>query len=257
MDDKWKPDQYERFAAQRRLPFDDLLAMVRPAPGGRAVDLGCGTGELTSELHGHLKTAETIGLDSSPAMIERSAPFAGAGLRFELRDIAAFPAPGEAYDVVFTNAALQWVTEHDGLLRRIAGALVPGGQLAVQVPANFDHPSHAIAADVGREFGAVPAHTATNVLAPETYASMLHALGFAEQRVRLKVYGHPITTGEVIEWVKGTLLTDYERQLRDDQFAAFLAEFRLRLLAALGDPSGSQPYFYAFKRILFWARLAA
>ena len=251
MTDTWNPDQYERFKAQRRQPFDDLLGLVRAVPGGRVVDLGCGTGELTAELHRSVGAAETVGVDSSTAMISRASPFAGSGVRFEAGAIESFPPAGETYDVVFANAALQWVPGHRVLLPRLAGALRPGGQLAVQVPANFDHPSHTVALAVGREFGAAPAHSTEAVLAPEEYAAILHSLGFAEQRVRLEVYGHPMaSSADVVEWVKGTLLTDYERQLGPDRFASFLEEYRSRLLAVLGDG----PYFYAFKRILFWAQ---
>ena len=88
--DTWDPEQYERFAAERAAPFWDLLSLVRPVPGGRVVDLGCGNGELTAALHRRLEAAETLGLDSSPAMLVRAAALAGGGLRFEPGDIAAF-----------------------------------------------------------------------------------------------------------------------------------------------------------------------
>src|SRR5690349_15098037 len=127
--DAWQPDTYARFAAERRRPFFDLLDMVSPLPGGRAVDLGCGTGELTRELHLRTGAAETVGLDSSEAMLARAAPFAEGGLRFERTDIAAF-SPREEFDLVFSNAALHWVPDHPRLLARLAAALRPGGQLA-------------------------------------------------------------------------------------------------------------------------------
>ena len=62
--DTWDPARYERFAAERAAPFHDLLSLVRPVPGGRVVDLGCGGGELTAQLHRHLEAAETLGLGS-------------------------------------------------------------------------------------------------------------------------------------------------------------------------------------------------
>src|SRR5262249_57814005 len=88
--DAWNPAQYERFAAERRRPFDDLLALVRPRPGMRVVDLGCGTGELTRALHDHLGARDTLGVDRSPAMLAKSAAFVVPGLRFEQGDIADF-----------------------------------------------------------------------------------------------------------------------------------------------------------------------
>src|ERR1700690_2329494 len=113
----WNPDQYERFRDERRQPFFDLLALVRPRPNMRVVDLGCGTGELTRLLHDRLQASATLGLDSSAGMLERSQAFAGDGLRFERGDLTAF-APSEPYDLVFSNAALHWAPAHPELLRR-------------------------------------------------------------------------------------------------------------------------------------------
>src|SRR5277367_2703537 len=70
--DGWSPDQYERFRSERQQPFDDLVMLCHPVPGGRAVDLGCGTGDLTRILHEELVAKETVGIDSSPAMLARA-----------------------------------------------------------------------------------------------------------------------------------------------------------------------------------------
>ena len=244
--DTWNPTQYEGFAAERRQPVDDLLALVRPTPGGRTVDLGCGTGELTVDLHRHARASATLGIDTSAAMLAK-APEA-AGVTFELGDLTTWWAPRKV-DVVFANAALQWVPDHEHLLERLRDQLAPGGQLAVQVPYNFDHASHRISSALRPD---VPDPVAVNVLAPERYAELLHELGFAEQHVRLQVYGHVLdSTADVVEWVKGTSLTRFKGVVAD--FDGFVDEYRARLLAELGD---QRPYFYAFKRILFWARLA-
>ena len=106
MTDTWDPQQYERFATQRRQPFFDLLALVEPVPSGRVVDLGCGTGSLTVELHRHLGAATTVGIDSSAAMLDEARRHEAGGVRFVPGDIAAF-ASGEPDDVVFANASLQ------------------------------------------------------------------------------------------------------------------------------------------------------
>src|SRR5687768_17916297 len=110
----WNPAQYERFRDERAQPFFDLLDLVQPRPGMRVVDLGCGTGELTREVHRRLSAGETIGIDNSPAMLAKSAAFAGDGRVFEQGDIGAFTSTGD-YDLVFSNAALQWVPDHDPL----------------------------------------------------------------------------------------------------------------------------------------------
>jgi trans-aconitate 2-methyltransferase len=220
----------------------------------RVVDLGCGTGALTRVVHERLGARETVGVDSSETMLARSAEHAGGGLRFERSDIATFSAD-RAWDLIFSNAALHWVPDHPALLARLTAALADGGQLAVQVPANFDHPSHTVAYGLAGEepfrsaLGGVSAAPA--ILAPETYAELLHRLGLREQHVRLQVYGHRLPArDDVVEWTKGTLLTNYRRRLPPELFDRFLAGYRERLLPALSD---TRPYFFAFKRILFWA----
>src|SRR3954453_14780034 len=146
----WNPTQYERFRNERSQPFFDLLDLVQPRPDMRVVALGCGTGELTRDLHRRLAARETIGIDNSPAMLTRSAAFAGDGLSFRSGDIGEFTANHE-FDLIFSNAALHWVPDHPALLQRLTAALRDGGQLAVQVPVNDDHPSHATAVTVAGE----------------------------------------------------------------------------------------------------------
>ncbi len=257
MSDAWDPGQYERFRNERSQPFFDLLALVRSQPGMRVVDLGCGTGGLTRQLHLKLGAASTLGIDNSPNMLDAARANAAEGLRFELGDIGEFArrAP-ERFDLVFSNAALQWLPDQPAVLRDVAGLVAPGGQLAVQVPANHDHPSHAVAHRIAAESRfreALGGYVrGTPVLAPEAYAELLDRLGFPEQHVRLQVYGHHLPGREdVIEWVKGTLLTDYQQRLPPELFQQFLARYRAELLTQLED---RRPYFYPFKRILMWAR---
>src|SRR2546428_9984863 len=149
--DVWNPSQYERFRDERSQPFFDVLSFVRPRPGMRVVDLGCGTGELTRALHHRLAAGETLGIDSSEAMLEKSRGYAGEGLRFERRDILAFiDDPRGPWDLIFSNAALHWVPLHEHVLRRLTPGLATEGQLPVHVPANPDHPSQVTAGAVAR-----------------------------------------------------------------------------------------------------------
>ena len=244
----WDPAQYERFRDERSQPFFDLLGLVRPRPGMRVVDLGCGTGELTAALHARLEARETIGLDSSEAMLEQARPRAGGGLRFEAGDIGAWD--GREFDLVFSNAALHWVEDHEETFTRLRRALTADGQLAVQVPANHEHPSQTVAVAVARE---APFRRVSPVLPPPAYAEVLERLGFAEQHVRLQVYGHRLESRDaVVEWVRGTTLTDYQRRLEPELWDQFLARYRERLLPRLPD---RRPFFFTFPRILIWGRL--
>lgn len=252
--DAWRPEQYERFRAQRARPFHDLLAMVRPGPVARALDLGCGTGELTAHMHSALGARTTVGVDRSERMLSRCDEHAAPGLSFRRADIAAFDE--RPWDLVLSNAALHWLGDHPALLARLASMLAPGGQLAIQVPAMHDRPTHRVAAEVAAEAPfreALGGFVVTyGVMAPAAYARALRDLGFEEQRVRLEVYGHELPGREhVVEWVKGSLLTGYERRLDGATFERFLARYRERLFEELPD---ERPFFFPFERILLWAR---
>jgi len=241
----WDVDQYERFKEERAQPFRDLVALIDPRPNMRIVDLGCGTGELTRFLHEHLSAAETRGIDSSSSMLSKATP--STSLHFELGDIGSFTAD-KPFDLIFSNAALHWLPDHEHLFSRLASMLAPNGQLAVQMPANHDHPSHRIAAELATSFGIEP--RTVNVLAPENYATLLNRLGFTRQHVRLQVYGHVLpSTADVVEWTKGSTLTPYREALSADRYEEFLGEYTKRLVETLGD---LRPYFYTFKRVLTW-----
>ena len=255
--DAWDPEQYGRFRRERKQPFFDLLALVRPKSRMRIVDLGCGPGELTDELHRRLSAHEALGIDISEAMLREADGREGEGLSFRQQDIAYFAdsSEGAAYDLVFSNAALQWIPDHRELISRLTEALAEDGQLAIQVPANFDHVSHETASEIA---GESPFREALGgfthplfVLQPEAYASLLDELRYREQHVRLQVYSHRLgSREEVVEWLKGSLLTLYESRLTGELFERFIASYRDRLLPRLRD---GRPFFLTFKRILIWA----
>jgi len=253
--DPWNPGEYEKFRRERGQAFWDLVALVRPQPGMRVLDLGCGTGEMTAELHRQLEARSTLGIDSSPAMLERSPDHIVPGLSFVREDIATF-TPEEPVDLVFSNAALHWVPDHGTLIPRIARFVATGGQIAIQVPANDDQPSHTVASRVASE---EPFRTALQgfvmqsaTLGPEQYASLLWKSGLRDLHVRLQVYSHELAAPEdVVDWVKGTLLTAYRKRLTPDLDARFLARYATLLLH---EVQGGSPFLFTFKRILIWGR---
>ena len=256
----WDPALYARFQAERSQPFYDLASLVRPAEAMRVLDLGCGSGELTAWLHAELGAQATLGIDASATMLEQARALGSDRLRFEAGDIARFetePWGSEAYDLVFSNAALQWLPDHEALFGRLVSLVAPGGQLAVQMPANEGHVSHVTAMALA---GEEPYATALEgyqrpltLLPPEHYATLLHALGFVEQHVRLQIYVHVLPGPEsVVEWVSGTFLTAYRSRLDAALYAQFHEEYARRLLAALGP---QRPYVYTYPRVLMWGRL--
>lgn len=255
--DPWEPTQYERFLRERRQPWDDLVGLCRQVPGGTVVDLGCGTGRLTAELPERLQAASVTGVDSSAAMLAEATALQAEGLRFEEGDLTTW-SPAEPVDVAISNAALQWVDHHDRVLRGWRRHLRTDGQLALQVPANGDHPANALVAELSQEHaswfpGGPPPLVTDTVLTPERYATMLWHLGATESWVGMRVYLHEMASpADVVEWLKGTTLNRVRQHLEsEDRFAAFLELFEAALLGRLGD---ERPYLYTFKRILLWAR---
>jgi len=243
----WNPDQYERFKTERAQPFHDLVSLIEKRPRMHVADFGCGTGELTRLLHEHLGAEETIGIDNSETMLLKSSAFGGEMVHFAKGDIEAFVAD-RPFDLVFSNAALHWVENHESLFAKLASFLAPHGQLAIQMPANEDHASHAVAREVAQSLGHAP--RISSVMPVERYANLLHRLGFARQHVRMQIYGHVLDEArDVIEWVRGSLLTDYQQRMSEAEFTRFLEVYEERLLPILGD---ERPFFYTYKRILIW-----
>ncbi|HEY6748427.1 MAG TPA: methyltransferase domain-containing protein, partial [Mycobacteriales bacterium] len=139
----WDPEVYGRFADQRSRPFHELVARVGAVTPGRVVDLGCGDGSLTETLAARWPSASVVGVDSSESMLASAAVRASGRLSFVLGEIQDWRPDGPV-DVLVSNAALQWVPQHVSLLPKLVGALAPGGWLAIQVPGNFEAPSHAL-----------------------------------------------------------------------------------------------------------------
>ncbi|MGA9276333.1 methyltransferase domain-containing protein [Ilumatobacter sp.] len=149
----------------------------------------------TRELAERLDVRSARGIDSSRAMIEKARRATDDRCTFAPGDIADWSG-AEPVDLIVANASLQWVPDHSSVLARWVAQLAPDGQLAVQVPANSDHPSHTCSAAVANRepfhsaMGGTPPPdpVADNVLAPEAYAELLHDLGFGHPEVRMVVY---------------------------------------------------------------------
>jgi trans-aconitate 2-methyltransferase len=197
----WNPDQYERFHAERRQPFDDLVALCHPVPGGRVVDLGCGTGNLTVELHERMQAAETVGVDSSESMLARAK--ADHGDVPGCRSLPATSRRGSARGSTSSSPTRRCSgsTTTSTCWPACAPPSPTAGQLAFQVPANFRHPSHLLARQVANESpfidaldDDVPEDRGRFVLSPEIYADLLYELGAKEQVVRMEVYGHELSS---------------------------------------------------------------
>jgi len=261
----WDPEQYLRFAGERAQPFHDLLEIIESTgpqhrPIERAIDLGCGPGELTVLAAERLDVQQMVGVDNSPTMLASAAAHARANVRFEHGDIATWTSDHD-HDLVLAAASLQWVPDHAGVLDQWTSGLRPGARLAIQVPANSHAATHVVADRLARseayrtKFGTAGPPidpVAEYVLRPDDYARLLHDLGYVDITVQLRVYPHVLPTPQhAVEWVKGTTLTRFRKLLEADVYDAFLADYERELIAELGS---DEPCFFPFTRILFVAR---
>jgi len=263
----WDPELYNRFRRYRAEPFEAILERLELAADERIADLGCGSGENTVELARRTARGSALGLDSSPAMIERANRLragldAGiaARVRFELGDITRFTAR-EQYSLVFSNAALQWVSDRRSVLAACYRALVPRGRLVVQMPANHEATYHATLRQlIGEEpwrsmirAGTTPLHQ--DVEGPEHYRRLLAEAGFLDVDCYYQTFAHPMRSpAEIVEWCRATTLRPLLEALPEDRRESFIECWRVRLEQAYGTTGA---LMFPFRRLFLWGRRPA
>jgi len=250
----WNPDQYARFAGPRLQPGLDLINRLPvDAAISVAVDLGCGTGELTALLSDRYPGADVIGVDSSAALLDKARD-QFPSQRWIEGDIGRWQPDGPA-SLIFSNAALHWLPDHDRLLPRLVANLAKGGLLAVQMPRNHEAPSHALmraVADQPRFAGRTKLRREP-VADPGAYDALLSPL---VDRIEVweTEYWHRLTGDEpVYEWVKSTGLRPVLDALEGDDREAYLADYRQRLIDAYPRREDGITLF-PFRRLFLLAR---
>ena len=246
----WDPTLYGRFAEERNRPFHELVGRIGAVEPARVVDLGCGDGSLTATLAARWPAASVLGVDSSEEMLADAAPRKSDRLSFRLKRIQDWTPEGPV-DVLVSNAALQWVPEHLTLLPRLVGALAPAGWLAIQLPGNFEAPSHASLRALCESprwesrLGTAGRWPATP--SPERYVAELAGLGCRVDAWET-TYAQVLTGDDpVLTWMRGTALRPVLARLPAEEAAEFEAELGAMLRAAYPP----QPYgtVLPFRRI--------
>jgi trans-aconitate 2-methyltransferase len=204
----WDPAQYLRFAGQRLRPALDLLSRIDVAKPTAVYDLGAGAGNVTRLLKKRWPEARVTGVDASPDMLARAAADA-PDITWERADLATW-RPARLANVIYSNAALHWVTDHDRLFPGLMSALAPNGVLAVQIPRNFSAPSHTAITEAARAGSwratLEPLLRPTPVAEPAVYFDLLAPRAatvdiWETEYVQILEGEHPVK-----EWVKGTWL---------------------------------------------------
>jgi trans-aconitate 2-methyltransferase len=241
----WDPGAYLRFGSERARPFFDLLTQVQAADPDYVVDLGSGAGNLTALLAARWPEAYVLGVDNSAEMIAAArAEVSGAAgrgapderrLAFARADIRTWQ-PGRPVDVIVCNAVLQWVPGHLSLLTSWAGWLAADGWLAVQLPGNFDQPSHTILRDLAASARWRPLLDGVQLnrqaMDPGAYLDVL-AAAECEVDAWETTYLH-VLHGEnaVLGWYRGSGLRPVLAALTPEDGADFAAEYGAQLRAA-------------------------
>ncbi|HLW80607.1 MAG TPA: methyltransferase domain-containing protein [Candidatus Acidoferrales bacterium] len=280
----WNPDQYLKFSAERTQPCRDLVARIDVPQMRTAIDLGCGPGNSTQVLLERWPDAQITALDSDVGMIQAAIESHPHG-RWIVGDInkwagekpaektsgtksattaqqtpadSAPESSSELYDLVFSNAALQWLHDHATLFPLLFSHVAPGGALAFQIPSALDRPAHRLL----REMAASLAwrkwfHTGRvrswHSQDSEFYYDLLAPLA---SRIDLwqTEYIHVLPNAEaVVEWYKGTGMRPYLTAITDDADRdKFLAEYREKIRAAY-RPRPDGHILFPFLRLFFIA----
>lgn len=253
----WNVTEYERFRGERARPFFDLVDRLPPGPYHSIIDLGSGTGELTRVLAERYTSAVVLGVDNSPEMLAAARPRGIPGrLQFEAGDAARFRPPYPV-DLIVSNATLQWVPDHTEVIPRLANAVGSKGVLAVQMPGNFDAPSHVLLRETAAEPAWAPRLAglirAEPVATLTFYVDILTDLGFSVDAWET-TYTHILTGPDpVLGWVRGTALRPVLDALDHHSAEAFVERYAEKLSDAYraGRRGGT---LFPFRRIFFIAR---
>jgi trans-aconitate 2-methyltransferase len=252
----WDPKLYLGYADHRTRPAGELLARVPAERPKRVIDLGCGPGNSTALLAQRWPDADLEGLDSSPEMLAEAAK-SGVKARWVQADLASWSADAP-YDVIFSNATLQWVPAHDTLLPRLMTSLAKGGVFTFQVPCNFEQPSHTILGDLAqlprwnaRLSGVRDWHT---VLPLDAYYAILepHAASIDIWETEYL----QVLDGDdaVYRWTSATGARPFINALEGAEREAFVAEYKKRLNDAYPRRASGKTLFPFQRRFVVAAR---
>lgn len=253
----WNPEIYNKFKNIRYQPFYDLIDFIKPMESMKAIDLGCGTGEQTAILADKFPNANFLGVDSSDEMLEQSKSLETDNLHFKKATTEETIESGEKWDLIFSNAALQWSNDHEILFPKLIELVNPQGQFAVQMPVQPENKLNKILSELIDE---EPFKSYLNgfkrdspVLSIDDYAQILFDGGLEDIQIMQKVY--PIIANDhetLYNFISGSALIPYIEKLDGDEKALFIKTYKERIAAEFPK----LPAIYSFKRILLYGRKA-
>ena len=251
----WDPAQYLKFADHRLRPAIDLLNRIALDDPADVYDLGAGAGNVTRLIKERWPGARVTGVDDSASMLAKAAATA-PGITWQQADLAAWMPPRPA-DLIYSNAALHWLTGHERLFPALLGALATGGTLAVQMPRNFGAPSHTLISEAARggpwrqrlEPLLRPAPVAEPAFYYDVLAPRTAALDVWETEYLQILEG----SDPVKEWTKGTWLRPLLDALEEPERSRFEARYA-ELVGRAYPARGDGRTLFPFRRLFIVAR---
>jgi trans-aconitate 2-methyltransferase len=251
----WNPEVYNQFKNIRYKPFFDLMDLISPNGLEKAVDIGCGTGEQTKILSEKFENADFLGIDPSPQMLEKSKGFSRNNLTIKQATVEEFITSNsnQKWDLIFSNAALQWSDNHQSLFPQLISLLSDTGQFVVQMPMQNDNILNKLLwelvqekpyADYLKDY-----KRESPLLSIDQYAQILFENRLNNLQIIQKVY--PIFADNpqtLFDFISGSALIPYLERLDANQQKVFIAEFKSRIQKEFK----SFPAIYAFKRLLLY-----
>jgi trans-aconitate 2-methyltransferase len=253
----WNPNKYNQFKNIRYQPFFDLSEMISAQGLENGVDIGCGTGEQTFILSEKFEKTSFLGIDSSKEMLSGSEKFTHEKLKFQHLSIEDFAKNDSTWDLIFSNAALQWADHHQELFPALISKLNNGGQFAIQMPVQKDNLLNQILIDLVQENPFADFLGGWKRLSPvlnmDDYAQIMFDGGMTDLQIIQKVY--PIIAenpDELFDFIAGSALIPYLERMPENQEQLLVKEYKKRIEKAFKK----FPAIYAFKRLLLYGKKA-
>lgn len=252
---EWNAKQYTKFIKERTQPAIDLANRIKLPEPNEIIDIGCGPGNSTRVLYEKFPFAHIIGADNSENMLEL-AKANNPELDFKLFDANAdFDSLEQKFDIVFSNACIQWVPDHKKLIPKMMSILKDGGILAVQIPMNYKEPIHMIISEVVSSAKWKDKFSQPRIfynLTQSDYFDLLSDIS-SDFSIWETSYCHIMPSHDsIMEWYKGTGLRPYLSALNETDAKNFESEIYSKVVKAYPAQSNGEIIF-RFPRFFFTA----
>lgn len=251
---QWDSEQYLKFKKQRTQPAIDLVKRITTKQPGKILDIGCGPGNSTFVLKKAFPQAYLLGVDNSENMI-KAAKESYPDMNFQLCDVTTGIDSLDEYDVIFSNACLQWIPNHAKLIPMLFHKLNKNGVLAVQIPMNGQEPLFRIMDEILSEpkwnFSSMNIEK-NEILLPEEYFTILSSCTDHFDLWETVYYHNMPSVEAMVEWVKGTRLRPYLQALDQIEAESLIREITMRTAKTYRIQKNGEIIF-KFRRLFFVA----